>query len=142
MTTTIQRLFVYGSLRSGFRSDAYSYLSKYFTLIGEGKVRGKLFDKGNYPVAVPSGEDSYIFGELYQLNNPAEFSWAIEQIDDYEGLHVEHGETPLYKREAAEVFLNGEQTTAWIYWYNGSTAGYPELPSGDIADYLQQRNKR
>ena len=29
---TTTHLFVYGSLRSGFRNQAYAYLSKYFTL--------------------------------------------------------------------------------------------------------------
>jgi gamma-glutamylcyclotransferase (GGCT)/AIG2-like uncharacterized protein YtfP len=142
MNNEIFQLFVYGSLRSGFRNTAYQYLSSYFTLIGEGKVKGKLFDKGTYPVAVPDHDDNFIDGELYQLNNPAEFAWAIEQIDDYEGLHVEVGEKPLYKRDVATVYINGEQTKAWIYWYDGSVEGYPELPSGNILDYLQQRNKR
>ena len=92
MLNEVYYLFVYGSLRSGFRNAAYEYLSRYFSLIGEGAVKAKLFDKGTYPVAVPTEEDKFIKGELYQLNNPAEFAWAMEQIDDYEGLHVEAGE--------------------------------------------------
>lgn len=136
------QLFVYGSLRSGFRNAAYAYLTRYFTLIGEGKVKGKLYDTGTYPVAVPTTEEKYIFGELYQLNNPAEFSWAMEQIDDYEGLHVEAGETPLYKRDLATITIGEHNTTAWIYWYSGPLQNYPELDATDVLEYLQQRNKR
>ena len=57
MQTTVFSLFVYGSLRSGFHHPAYNYISKYFSLKGEGLVRGKLFDLGDYPVAVPDLND-------------------------------------------------------------------------------------
>src|SRR6186713_1291929 len=117
MNNEIYHLFVYGSLRSGFRNEAYAYLAKYFTLVAEGVVKGKLYDKGTYPVAVPTGENNFIKGELYRLNNTAEFDWAIDQIDDYEGLHVETGEKPLYIRAIADVTIKGDKTKAWIYWY-------------------------
>ena len=44
-------LFVYGSLRSGFKSPAYDYISKYFSFVAEGKAKGLLYDMGKYPVA-------------------------------------------------------------------------------------------
>ena len=44
-------IFVYGSLRSGFKSPAYNYISKYFSLVGDAKVQGKLYNMGNYPLA-------------------------------------------------------------------------------------------
>lgn len=56
------QLFVYGTLRSGFQSPAYSYISRYFTLIGEAKVKGRLYDLGDYPAAVPVEEDYFIIG--------------------------------------------------------------------------------
>ncbi|MEO6406344.1 MAG: gamma-glutamylcyclotransferase family protein [Ferruginibacter sp.] len=137
-----QQLFVYGSLRSGFRNPAYEYLTKYFRLLGEAVVKGKFYDKGEYPVATPAQEgDNYIHGELYEIKNNDEFVWAIEQLDDYEGLNVEVGETPLYKREAVEVFLAGKTSKAWIYWYNRDISGLAEIPSGDVMQYLLQKNK-
>lgn len=141
MKTGIYQLFVYGSLRSGFRNPAYQYLACHFKLLGEAVVQGKLYDKGDYPVAVPSSEDAFITGELYVANNPEEFTWAIGQLDDYEGLNTEAGETPLYKRESVTVFQNGQPAKAWIYWYNGSIAGMPEIAIGDVLKYLQQKNK-
>lgn len=142
MNNEIYHLFVYGSLRSGFRNEAYAYLARYFTLVGEGVVKGKLYDKGTYPVAVPTEENTFIKGELYRLNNPAEFDWAMDQIDDYEGLHVETGEKPLYIRAIADVIMEGDKTKAWLYWYDGSVTGYTELDTNDVLEYLQQRNKR
>jgi gamma-glutamylcyclotransferase (GGCT)/AIG2-like uncharacterized protein YtfP len=142
MHNKIYHLFVYGSLRSGFRNEAYAYLSRYFTLVAEGVVKGILYDKGTFPVAVPTEENKFITGELYRLNNTAEFDWAMDQIDDYEGLHVETGEKPLYTRALTDVIINGDKTKAWIYWYDGSVSGYPELEASDVLSYLQQRNKR
>ena len=141
MKNEIFQLFVYGSLRSGFRNPAYHYLTKYFHLAGDALVKGKLFDMGEYPAAVGTDEEKFISGELYVINNPAEFSWAIAQLDDYEGLNVEAGEKPLYKREVVQAFVNGRGSNAWIYWFNGDVQGCPEIVSGDLMQYLQQKNK-
>ena len=134
-------LFVYGSLRSGFHHPVYQYLSKYFYLIGDATVKSKLYDMGEYPVAIPTTEEKFVTGELYAANSAAEFDYAIVQLDDYEGLNVEAGETPLYKRATTTVNCNGQEHTAWIYWFNGTIDGLPEIASGDILQYMQQKNK-
>ncbi len=141
MSNEIYNLFVYGSLRSGFRNPMYQYLTKYFHLAGESVVKGKLYDLGDYPAAAATDDEKFISGELYCINNPLEFSWAIAQLDDYEGLNTEAGETPLYKREEVIAYQKGEPRTAWIYWYNGDLKGKPEIESGDLLQYLQQKNK-
>ena len=132
-------LFVYGSLRSGFKSPAYEYISRFFSLVGDAKVRGKLFDMGSYPAGVPTHDNTFISGELYNIKNPPEFSWAIGQLDDYEGVTVEPDEVQLYRREITEVHLNNKLTHAWIYWYNGDTSGRPLIASGDLLDYLKNK---
>jgi len=140
MNNTIFQLFVYGSLRSGFRNPAYQYLARYFRLLGDATVKGKLYDMGPYAAAVATEGDRFIHGELYEINEPLEFDWAIAQLDDYEGVNVEAGEVPLYKRETAAAYLNGEERKTWIYWFNGDTSGNPEIISGDMMQYLQQKN--
>jgi len=95
---------------------------------------------GQYAAAVATDEDRFIHGELYEINEPLEFDWAIAQLDDYEGVNVEVGEAPLYKREATIAYFNGEERKTWIYWFNGDTAGNPEIMSGDMMQYLQQKN--
>jgi gamma-glutamylcyclotransferase (GGCT)/AIG2-like uncharacterized protein YtfP len=132
-------LFVYGSLRSGFRNPAYAYLSKYFHLVGQGYVKGMLYDTGAYPVATSTTAEKYLVGELYAVNNINEFTWAIEQLDDYEGLNVEAGETPMYKREEATITCNHQQTQAWVYWYNKDVSHLPEIASGDLMEYLNSK---
>ncbi len=140
MKPAIFQLFVYGSLRSGFRNPAYQYLTCYFKLAGEALVKGKFYDKGDFPVAIPADDDSYITGELYVANNPDEFHWAIAQLDDYEGVNMEADEKPWYKRELVEVFQEGIKSQAWIYWYNGDVSALPEIATGDVLKYLQQKN--
>lgn len=132
-------LFVYGSLRSGFKNPAYEYLAKYFTYEGEGLVKGKFYNNGDYPVAVVSQNDSMIVGELYKIKNEDEYGWAFEQLDDYEGIHVEAGETPLFKRSLVEVYQKENVLPAYIYWYNGSVEGLTAIDSGDLIDYIQQK---
>ena len=141
MNTTTFRLFVYGSLRSGFRNPIYNYLTQYFHLLGEAIVKGQFFDKGEYPVALPTSDEHYITGELYEVNNAEEFSWAIEQLDDYEGLNVETGEQPLYRRALTVAYQKGQDSQAWIYWYNQSIEGMPVIETGDVLKYLQEKNK-
>lgn len=141
MSNGIYKLFVYGSLRSGFRNPVYEYLTRYFHLLGEAVVKGKLYDLGEYPAAAATNDEIYISGELYGINNPLEFSWAIGQLDDYEGLNVEEGEKAMYKREEVIAYIKGEPHKAWIYWFNGEISGKPEIESGDLLQYLQQKNK-
>jgi gamma-glutamylcyclotransferase (GGCT)/AIG2-like uncharacterized protein YtfP len=141
MVPHVFQIFVYGSLRSGFHHPAYEYISRYFTFKTSATVRGRLYDMGEYPAAVPTNDDSFILGELYQINQPEEFSWAIAQLDDYEGINTEEGESPLYRREIATINANNQTTEAWMYWFNGDTTGKPHIESGDVLQYMQQKNK-
>jgi gamma-glutamylcyclotransferase (GGCT)/AIG2-like uncharacterized protein YtfP len=132
-------VFVYGSLRRGFQGTAYEYISRYFNFFGEAKVKGRLFDLGEYPGAVPTQDDLFIRGELYIVKNENEFSWAIAQLDDYEGVLVEPNEKPMYRREIADIYVNDAIVPAWIYWYNGNVNDKPVISSGDILDYLKKK---
>lgn len=135
------QLFVYGSLRKGFQHAAYAYISTYFRLVGPAKVKGLLYDMGEFPAALPAFSDDFIVGELYELNNKDEFGWAMAQIDDYEGVNPEIGEIPLYRRATTTVFCNGLASNAWIYWYNGNVSGHPIISSGDVLQYLNDKKK-
>lgn len=136
---TVFTLFVYGSLRSGFQSHAYEYISRYFTLVGPARVKGRMFDMGEFPAAVPTEADNWITGELYQVKNVTEFSWAMGQLDDYEGVHTEADEEPQYYRAITTVYHNGMDLHAWIYWFGGDTTGRPLIESGDMLQYMQQK---
>jgi gamma-glutamylcyclotransferase (GGCT)/AIG2-like uncharacterized protein YtfP len=141
MQEKVFKLFVYGSLRSGFHHPAYNYISKYFRLVGDAKVKGELYDMGDFPAAIPSDAEAFITGELYELKQPGEFSWAFEQLDDYEGVHPEEGEIALYRRELATAYVGDEGLEAWIYWFNGTVDDRPKIPSGDVLQFLHQKSK-
>lgn len=135
------QLFVYGSLLSGFKSPAYEYITRYFDLLSPGRVQGLLYDMGEYPAAIPAaGTGHFIEGELLRIRNQTEFSWAMGQLDDYEGVLVEPGEPKLYRRELAEIQLpGGAAETAWIYWFNGDISGRPQIHSGSLLEYMAGR---
>ena len=135
----VYQLFVYGSLRSGFRSPAYEYISRYFDLVGDAKVKGRLYDLGDYPAAKPADDEKFIIGELYRIRNEKEFSWAIGQLDDYEGVNVAYDETLLYRRDITEVSIDNKTTKAWIYWYHGDVEGKPVIESGDVLQHMQKK---
>jgi gamma-glutamylcyclotransferase (GGCT)/AIG2-like uncharacterized protein YtfP len=135
----MKQLFVYGSLRSGFRSPAYEYISRYFVFVGDARVRGKLFDLGSYPAGIKTNDNTFIVGELYTIKSENEFAWAIGQLDDYEGVTVEPDEVQLYRREITEVHINNTITHAWIYWYNGDTSGKKLIESGDMIEYMGRK---
>ncbi len=46
----------------------------------------------------------------------------------------------LYERKLVEVNLNGITYMAWMYWYSGDVTGKPIVASGDVLQYLQQKN--
>jgi gamma-glutamylcyclotransferase (GGCT)/AIG2-like uncharacterized protein YtfP len=141
MEKNLTRLFVYGSLRKGFHHPAYEYISKYFEFVSEAKVKGYLYDMGNFPAAKPCVDNAYIIGELYELKEGADLSWALEQLDDYEGVEPEEGELPLYVREVTIVYYKNQTTDAYIYWFNASVEGQPSIPSGDIFQFVEQKSK-
>lgn len=142
MASEIYQLFVYGSLLSGFHHPAYEYISGYFTLIGPARVQGKLYDMGEYPAAIPVNDDAWIVGELYQLNSKDEFDWAFSQLDDYEGVVPDPGETPLYRREPVNVVIDDRDMLAWIYWYNRDINDKPAIVSGSVLQYRDDQQKR
>ena len=134
-------VFVYSSLREGFRRGEYNYISSYFRFVSKAKVKGLLSDLGNNPVATPTSENYFIKGELYKINNKDEFSYAIGQLDDYEGVKPEADEKALYKREIATIYKDdGNEVPAWIYWYQGNVKGKPLIESGDVMEYINSKN--
>ena len=140
MKNNMVQLFVYGSLRSGFRSNAYNYISKYFTLIGAAKAKGLLLDMGTYPVAIATTNDKFIVGELYEINDKNAFDFIMAQLDDYEGINVEADEVALYKRDIVDVYIdNTIASKAYVYWFCGDVSNKPIIESGDVLQYFEEK---
>lgn len=130
-----KHLFVYSSLLKGFHKSSYHYITQFFSFVSNAKVKGIASEVEDELFASPSGNNSFIEGELYQLNDENDFSYVIGQLDDYEGLIVEQGEKPAYRRELTTVYKDdGEPTEAWIYWFNGDVSGKPIAATDNIVD--------
>ena len=139
MISSTPHLFVYSSLRRGFQQPSHDYLRRYFTFVADAKVKGILSDFGDKPVATPTSENRFIVGELYKLNVD-NASFVFGQLDDYEGLIPEEGQTALFRREVATVYADdGTEVPAWVYWYNGDISGKPIIESGDVLEYTKLR---
>lgn len=132
-----KHLFVYGSLLSGFQLESYEYIRRYFHLIGEATVKGTMYDMGDYPVVTRYDTGRLIKGELYEIRHPAEFTFALAQLDDYEGLYPEEGAEVYYEREAVDVYLGDQVVDAWIYWCIRDVSNRPIVESGDMREYAK-----
>jgi len=138
-------LFVYGSLRKGFNHPAHEYITRYFDFVDTGKIQGQLNDMGEYPAATPCTESNFLTGELYVIRDIAEFNWALEQLDEYEGLFPEEdeGEKILFRREMTTIHTdNSGVRNAWVYWYNGDISGAPLIACGDLLAYIAEKNNQ
>ncbi len=130
-------LFVYSSLLNGFPTTDYEYVSKYFNFIGNAKTKGILSILNKIVVGTPCDDERYIQGELFEIKEQHHFSFAIGQLDEYEGLYPEPPQTPMYKRTIATVIdENKKEYTAWVYWYKGDVGGLPVIESGNVLDFL------
>lgn len=137
-------LFVYSSLLKGFPTPDYKYVSQYFDFVGPAKTPGRLSILNDIVVGTPPTDgDTYIVGELYKIKEQDHFSFAIGQLDEYEGVHPEPPMQPLYSREITTTTLeDGTLITAWVYWYNGPVQGLPIIESGNILDYIGKQGEK
>jgi gamma-glutamylcyclotransferase (GGCT)/AIG2-like uncharacterized protein YtfP len=61
-------LFVYGTLRRKAKQPVRQGLLEEWRLLGTGTFRGRLYDLGRFPGAIPSNEISdRVFGEIYRI---------------------------------------------------------------------------
>lgn len=132
MSKQVRHIFVYGTLGKQARNPARRALAKYAEFSSEATVKGKLFDLGEYPGAVPSRRtDDRVAGELYAIDvDHAEE--LLKVLDTYEEFDPEDKNDSLFVRDVTEVY--GEQQKplkAWIYWWNGEEDRKAEIPSGD-----------
>lgn len=134
MDTQATYLFVYGTLRSKVEIPLKKEIAKWWELIGEAETRGKLYDMGDYPAAVPAGadENSFIKGEVYLVHDPEK---VFGVLDKYEGA--------AYSRKQEPVTLpDGTQVQAWVYWYIQSVEGKLLIENKDYIAYLNENKGR
>ena len=134
METTSQFLFVYGTLLQPGNEFA-AYLNKHCKFIGDGRIRGRLYDIGEYPGAVIGNtEERYIYGSIFMMDDP---DIILKVIDDYEGVGGLYQHPHEYIRETVSIYTTNDIMECWMYLYNLPVAAYNEITTGDYIQYLK-----
>jgi gamma-glutamylcyclotransferase (GGCT)/AIG2-like uncharacterized protein YtfP len=95
--------------------------------VGSGRVRGKLYNLGEYPGAVED-DVGFVYGDVYEISNMDE---VLPRLDEYEGFNRDKREESLFIRKVIEVFMDdGSTLKASVYIYNGRVREEDLIPDG------------
>jgi len=124
-----QYLFAYGTLQPGLAPTKIARAAAKLRPVGEGIVRGVLYDLGGYPGAVSDpGAKGGILGTVMEL--PEDES-VLARLDRYEGFDRKAPETSEYIRERQVVELKaGGTVECWFYRYNRKPRAGTQVESG------------
>jgi len=125
-------LFVYGTLLDESNEFAI-YLKQNCSYFDKGKLKGRLYDLGEYPGAMADENyPGYIYGSIFELKNTAE---ALKYLDDYEGIGEDQKQPNLFTREMLKVETDSGRIDCWVYLYNLPADGFRRIESGDYWGY-------
>jgi len=129
-------VFFYGTLMAGFDRRRRAGIDDKLRYIGRGAIQGALFDLGLYPAAVPA-PDGHIWGEVYEMTDPAA---VLPALDDIEGYSEEDPDRSLYTRSRTPVVLpDSTIADAWVYFYNAPLGKAARIRSGDYLEHVKVR---
>jgi gamma-glutamylcyclotransferase (GGCT)/AIG2-like uncharacterized protein YtfP len=134
-----QRIFVYGTLRSGSQNKFFNLLKSNSKRIGPGKLNARLYDLGQYPGAKPGKDGREItVGDVYEIEQKR-WSELIDKLDEYEGFDADNPDNSEYIRKEETIKMGAKNVTAWIYWYNLPLRGRRPIKMGD---YIMHKAKK
>jgi gamma-glutamylcyclotransferase (GGCT)/AIG2-like uncharacterized protein YtfP len=126
--------FFYGTLMTPFNRPGRQRVDTMMSFVGRGTIRAALFDLGIYPAAIPTHDGSTVWGEVYEMLDPAAVLAALDEIEGYRATEPERS---LYIRTRTEVALGGEGSVqAWVYFYNAPLGRAQRIESGDYLEHL------
>lgn len=132
-----QFLFVYGTLLQPGNEFA-EYLNQHCKFISTGKIKGRLYDIGEYPGAlIDSSERIYIYGNIFRMDDPVAI---LKVIEDYEGIGELYSHPQEYIREQVDILTDNGIMSCWMYIYNLPVDTYNQIPAGDYIQYLKDRS--
>ena len=124
----ITNVFVYGTLKEGFRLDRPMFAKKR-TAVKEGTIAGALYSLGPYPT-IKLNKKHEVHGELHSYRAD-EFDDILETMDMIEGYNPSRPEGGLYNRSVVKVTLaDGSVAEAWAYEYNGQVDEQRRIKDG------------
>jgi gamma-glutamylcyclotransferase (GGCT)/AIG2-like uncharacterized protein YtfP len=120
-------LFVYGTLLDEDNEFAV-YLKNNSICFSAGKVKGKLYDIGEYPGAILFAEgEEYIYGYILKIDIAEK---VFKVIDDYEGYGGEQSWPNEFIRVLTDIETESGAMPCWIYLYNLPVNGLSYIPGG------------
>jgi len=122
-------LFAYGTLQLGCAPQQMEGVVARLREVGKGFIRGRLYDLGGYPGAVPDANTpGKIFGTVLELPDVPEI---LRRLDVYEECDPKSLDTSEYVRELRKVeLIGGGSLTCWFYRYNWETDERRMIASG------------
>lgn len=122
-------IFVYGSLRRG-QAGAMPARFPGAAYVAEGRVRGRLYDLGDYPGLALDGEASFVTGEVFEVDDH-----TLDGLDKFEL-------TTDYSRKQVAVEHGSERTDCWIYVPERGADFFRDnelIKSGDWIEHVKSR---
>ncbi|MGC1373546.1 MAG: gamma-glutamylcyclotransferase family protein [Candidatus Sulfotelmatobacter sp.] len=132
-------LFSYRTLMPGFAPAEISATVQRLRAVGRGRVRGWLYDLGDYPGAVRNDQGPIIEGQGFELPDDPD---VLDRLDSYEEFDPAHPESSLFVRRNCSVVLeDGRKLTCWAYSYNRHPGSATSLINGDFAKSRAQKSR-
>jgi gamma-glutamylcyclotransferase (GGCT)/AIG2-like uncharacterized protein YtfP len=129
-------LFTYGTLRRAAGHPAHQLLAGNAELVGDGFVRGRLYQVADFPALVLDPAGVEVAGEVYRVFAPQSM---LARLDHYEGCDPAPPAPSEFRRDLVEVTLHdGRTLTAWAYLYQRPLFELQPIPHGDYARYLRE----
>ncbi|HEY8931476.1 MAG TPA: gamma-glutamylcyclotransferase family protein [Mucilaginibacter sp.] len=119
-------LFVYGTLLDT-QNEFGAHLNQNCEFYAEGRFKGVLYEIGEYPGAVRTDGDNYVYGRIFLIKYPEN---VLKLLDEYEGFGPDELQPNLFVRELAAVETNAGAVECWIYLYNHPVEGLEIISSG------------
>jgi gamma-glutamylcyclotransferase (GGCT)/AIG2-like uncharacterized protein YtfP len=132
------RLFIYGTLLLDDNVFA-KYLRQHAALTATGKLKGYLYDTGNYPAAIADNKaHSFIHGAIVEFDDDN----VLTTLDPYEGYGEGQPQPYLFLREIVDIETEKGIAKCWIYLYNHPTDNLALISSGDYLSYIKKKPSR
>lgn len=112
---TKEMVFVYGTLKKGFRN--HHYLQKYQGVLAVAPGI-ELHDGPGFPYAKEG--DGTAIGEIYYIDYD-----TMRRLDNLEGVPTH------YNRVRTQVFASGKKVDSWIYISPANAEKYPRINDGE-----------
>jgi gamma-glutamylcyclotransferase (GGCT)/AIG2-like uncharacterized protein YtfP len=122
-----ERIFLYGTLRRGGTRDVETFYGG-AEFLGAARVRGVLYDLGDYPGLSLSAGDGWVSGEVFDV-----MPEVLAKLDEWEGIDPESPDDGEYRRvRIAAELAGGGVESCWAYEIDAARcAGRSVISSGD-----------